>query len=81
MESNIKQFLNMTSKSQLIFKWSGDDYIFLKGQMYGLTVKQLLQEYPDETKEMIIELFYDENSNYHTKNICKEIVKLHNIKK
>jgi len=81
MEANVKQFLKQSSESQLIFKWTGTDYKFIKGNTNGYTIRHLIKEYPDETKELLIELYEDENTNYHTKQILKEIVKIHNIKK
>jgi hypothetical protein len=83
VEANIKSFLSMTSQSQLIFKWDSDinNYIVNRGNQKGYSIKQLLDMDYDSTKEMLIDLYYDENTNINTKQIIKEIIKINKIKK
>ena len=72
---NITGFLKQTSEPEYIFKWDSDksDYYFIKGNLKGQYIKDLLINYKDELKELLQEL-YDE-CNYHTKLILKDIVK------
>lgn len=83
MESNIKGFLNQTSESQKIFQWDSieKDYKIIRGNQRGFYVRDLYKEYPDETKEMLEDLYENENTNYSTKQILKEIVKINKIRK
>ena len=73
----INLFLQQTSESQRIFIWNGDDYIFQKGTLAGYSIKELMNEYKDELKQYFIELYENESSNYHTKEILRDIKKLH----
>ncbi len=83
MEANVKMFLKQTSISQNIFQYDSEtnDYMILRGNQRGFMIKDLLKEYKDETKEMLEELYYDENTNQHTKYIIKEIIKTNKLKR
>ena len=75
MEENIQGFLKQTSETQKLLKWCSDedDYIFLKGQLVGRFVGDLIIDYKDDIKELLQEVYEDERSNYHTKQMLKDI--------
>lgn len=83
VEANYIQFLIQTSENQKLFRWCSEqnDYIILKGQLQGHLISDIVVDYRDEFKEFLEELYYDEETNYNTKQIIKEIIKMYFKKK
>lgn len=75
MEPNIHNFLEQTSETQRLFKYCSktDDYQFLKGPLMGHLISECIIMYKDEIKELLQETYDSDESNYHTKLICKFI--------
>lgn len=74
MKPNIKLFLKTSSKSQNIFRYTDNDYIILKGNYAGKTILEMYREAPEFTIEMLTNMRDSENTNYHTSNLCNEIM-------
>ena len=78
MEANFKMFLKQSSQPEGLFKWCSvrNDYMYIKGFKSGHFVGDLIREYGSDEKDALEEL-YQETSNWHTKYILKDIVKIH----
>ena len=83
MNKRIEMFLKATSPDQKIFKYDSekDEYQFLKGNIAGKYVSELLPQFREELKELLQNIFDDEESNYNTKQIILQIVNKHFKKK
>lgn len=83
MFENYNGFLKQTSESQEIFRYESyeNDYIFIKGLLEGQYIKNILIENRNELITFLENLYNDENTNVHTKNVLKDIVKINKIKK
>lgn len=78
-DANFKSFLYQSSQSQNIFKWCSirNDYMYRKGARIGYFIGDLIVDHREEEKEFLEELYSNEETNYHTKKILKDIVKIH----
>ena len=79
--NNITGFLKETSVSQGFLKYNADtnEYVFNTGNASGQSVVKLLTEYKDEISDLFSETYDHEESNYHTKQLIKDVAKRNDL--
>jgi hypothetical protein len=71
----IDQFIQLISEPQGFFRYSPQGVIFLNGRLAGKLIKDLHNQNGEGLEEYLEELYYHEDTNYHTKEVIKDIFK------
>ena len=70
-----KQFLLQMSERQYFFIYSPQGYKFNKGPLYGKLLKDLHIEDKEGLEGYLEELFYHEQTSFHTKYVINDIMR------